>query len=88
MASANAWPSVKAEENRGTANGREETLISVWTRISRICTDFSLSAKIYVICGFPFLVQYFVYFTSSHWLALWLLNSGAYMLWMVAMPDW
>ena len=28
------------------------------------------------------------YFTSSHWLALWLLNSGAYMLWMFAMPDW
>ena len=28
------------------------------------------------------------YFTSSHWLALWLLNSGAYILWIFAMPDW
>ena len=28
------------------------------------------------------------HFTSSQWLALWLLNSGAYMLWMFAMPVW
>ena len=30
---------------------------------------------------------YTPYFTSSHRLALWLLNSGAYMLWIFAMPD-
>ena len=28
------------------------------------------------------------HFTSSQWLALWLLNSGAYMLWMFAIPVW
>ena len=26
--------------------------------------------------------------SSSQWLALWLLNSGAYMLWMFAIPVW